>query len=64
MKEVINKTKKNNSYLFYFTESLETCKRDYQKIGCFKEKRVQNHDLLVFDRDNVKWGTIAAYLHQ
>jgi len=45
------------------SESLETCERDYQKIGCFKEKRVQNHDLLVFDRLNVKWETIAAYLH-
>lgn len=42
---------------------LITCERDYVKIGCYEEKKAQLSDLLIYDRNKIKWNTIQAYMH-
>ena len=41
-----------------------TCKREFNKIGCFDEYNAKKGELLVDYRAHVKWMSIADFLHR
>ena len=44
--------------------SVESCARNYEKIGCYKEYHPQSEDLVVYDRFGIKWNDFDNYLHK
>ena len=54
------------TYCIYLStgDALNTCDRNYVKVGCYDEYRPLLKDLVVYERYEIQWNNIENYMHQ
>ena len=54
----------SHSNSFNLGTKLETCKDEFQKIGCFEERSPNYANLVLNDRNHIDWTNIKTFITQ